>query len=181
MTLYLKMVRRRGRVSSPDMGRALRSFLVGSCLLGLLAFMGLGCSREPEPSATTGASTAGTTAGGTDNLALNGSKAETTPFLSATDMAEKADIALYPGAHVPDGKSNIRSASGTTRYEIKMVTDDSVEKVVKYYEGKLVKAERMTEAGNVMGMTPKGYFAGITAVSSGGKTEITAVVNVEKG
>jgi|GEM_PF-1380953 len=128
-----------------------------------------GCSKEPaktnEPV---------TAAGGTK--LIDPSQAT---LMSPAELATKADISLYPNAQTPDGKSNLRTANGTTRYEIVMTSSDSADKVLKFYEGKLKGAERIGTDAKLMGMTPKGNYVSVVTEAKDGKTNITLVVNAE--
>ncbi len=141
--------------------------------IGLLV---LGCSRDPGIADSKDLSTKETTA----NIPLAGGKPEEGELLSPTELAAKADVPLYPGAELPDGKSNVRSDQGSSRYEILMSSPDPVDKILKFYGQKLQKAERMPGGDNLMGMTPKGHYASVKVVRGEDKTDITVVVNDEK-
>lgn len=96
--------------------------------------------------------------------------------MSKAELATKADIPIYPGATVPEGQSKVTSSSAETRYEIDMVTPDSVDKVARFYKDKL-HLDRQGSSGtaDMMGVTPKGELARIKIESKGGKTTIQAV------
>jgi hypothetical protein len=133
--------------------------------LFLIVLAGLGCSHTDELS----------------QKSPSLSAPSQTTLQSPLDLASRADVDLYPGASIPDGQSNMRSDKGQSRYEIKMNTSDSPDKVLKFYRAKLKGAEQMPGNDNVMGMTPKGYFASVKAKAFDGKTAIAIVVTDEKG
>lgn len=97
---------------------------------------------------------------------------------SPEELATRADLPLYPGATAPSGMSNVRTSGKTTRYEIILSSPDTAEKVYLFYKGKLKKAEHI--GANLMGLTPKGYYASIKAVRGEDKTDITIVVSAEE-
>lgn len=104
-----------------------------------------------------------------------------TTLQSPMDLATRANVDLYPGASIPDGQSSVRTDKGQSRYEIRMSTSDSPDKVLKFYRSKLKGAEQIPGNDNVMGMTPKGFFASVKAKAFDGKTAIAIVVTDEKG
>jgi hypothetical protein len=134
----------------------------GVALLVLLA----GCSREPEPAVAPD---------GHVHVAGEAAEEHIDPeqAMSPTEMAEKADVPLYPDADAPDGKSNFRKSDAETRYEIVLTTPDPPEKVLKFYEKNLTKAQRMTP--KLMGVSKKGNSVMVSADQSNGLTTITLV------
>lgn len=96
-------------------------------------------------------------------------------FLTPTEMAEKADVPLYPGAETPDGKSSVKEGEAENRYEILMTTPDPVDKVLAFYESKMERSQKTTSNDGVMGTTAKGNFVIVNTSRTGKKTTITAV------
>jgi hypothetical protein len=91
-------------------------------------------------------------------------------------LSHKADIPLYPDAHLPDNKSNVRSDGEQTRIELVMRTSDAPHKVAAFYVDKL-KLERSKEgeAIRLMGKTPKGNYAIIDIKKDGADTSVSGV------
>lgn len=108
-----------------------------------------------------------------ENLATNAQ------FMSAADLAAKADVPIYPGAETPEGTSTVQSSKDGTRYEIVMSTTDIPEKVMKFYESKLQHAELMAAGSTVMGMSPKGHYVSVKTAHVSNRTDINVVVTDE--
>jgi len=95
--------------------------------------------------------------------------------MSPTELVAKADIPLYPGADMPEGKSSVINLSSESKYELNMVTTDSVEKVASFYKDKLHLDFKSVAGGtNLMGMSPKGLLVIIDVTTEAGKTHIKA-------
>ena len=121
-----------------------------------------GCSKEPVASDD----------GKTDSV----KQGDTGVAMTPDELFKKADVPRYPGSEVPEGKSKITNTSSESRYEIHMLTTDSVDQVAEFYKVKL-KLDRKgnSSASDMMGMTPKGELTQIKIEAKGGKTEIQAV------
>ncbi|MEZ0325496.1 MAG: hypothetical protein ACAH95_06295 [Fimbriimonas sp.] len=111
-------------------------------------------------------------------LEETGSKSAPPPAktTSPEELSAKADIPLYPDAHLPDNKSNLRSDGSETRIELFMVTPDAADKVAAFYVERLKLEKSKDEKGtHLMGRTPKGNYAIITVSREGKDTKIKAV------
>lgn len=93
---------------------------------------------------------------------------------SAEELAAAADIPLYPGAQLPEGRSNIKTLDKETRYEIIMTTADDPAKVQMYYERE-AKVSKIPDTGSLMGLSSKGHFLKLDIARKGDETTITAV------
>ncbi len=129
--------------------------MLRSFLLLLIAFTAIGCKIDDS-------------SGKPDNSNATAS--------SPDEMAEQADIPVYPGASLPDNQSNVRTDGSQTRIELIMVTKDSPEQVAKFYTEKL-KLDRSKEGETIrmMGLTPKGNYAIVTAAKEPERTKVIAV------
>jgi hypothetical protein len=126
-------------------------------ILPLVLLALVGCSREPAPAPQT------------ESGAAQGELA--TP----QELAQKADVPLYPDAKFPENRSNIkRGDDGEVRYELIQITKDAPAKVLAFYKGKLSRGQQVGEQW--MGMTPKGQFASVSATPEGAATKISVVV-----
>lgn len=114
-----------------------------------------GCSRQESPRPAEGAG--------------KGEEAVLTP----QSLAEKADVPIYPGAKVPDGRSRApyEIPNGETRVEIVMETPDPLAKVIAFYEAK-VKQIGNASGPLVAGKTPKGNDVLINVSRDGKLTTI---------
>jgi hypothetical protein len=91
-------------------------------------------------------------------------------------LAAKADILIYPESKLPEGESNVRTDGKQTRYEIVMLTPDSVQQVEEYYwrEAKL-EAISADKGRRLLGLTPKGHYAKVEIIAEDKGTRIVAV------
>ncbi|MGV3618951.1 MAG: hypothetical protein ACO1SV_26795 [Fimbriimonas sp.] len=125
-------------------------------LLPLLVLALVGCSREPAPAPKP---VTGVPQG---------------ELATPQELAQKADVPLYPDAKTPEKRSNIRRDGAEIRYELIQITKDTPAKVLAFYKEKLPKGQQVGEQW--MGMTPKGHFASVSATPEGGATMISVVV-----
>lgn len=90
------------------------------------------------------------------------------------DLAAKADVPIYPGASLPENRSNIKRDGAEARYEIFLLTPDKPDKVMAFYKEKLPKGQMV--GTQYMPLTPKGNYGSITATPEGSLTKISIVV-----
>lgn len=97
-------------------------------------------------------------------------------YTSPHDLAREVGIPLYPGAHVPGGRSRApyKDPQGATRYEIVMVTADPPQKVLAFYRKEI---EDMGGGGPmVVGRSRQGHYVMLMTAREGGDTIVTAKV-----
>ena len=95
-------------------------------------------------------------------------------------MAAKEGIPLYPGSQAPSGESTITPGASETRYELVMVTPDSIGKVADFYKRKIAGLDgKVTgETADFMGMTAVKIPVHITMGVKAGKTVVRAAAVV---
>jgi len=138
-------------------------------MAGFFTLVALGCYKDSSSPSTEKATTKA------DGVPSNGIA------MSQSELSAKADIPIYPGSEVPEGQSKVTPADLETRYELNMVTSDSVDKVAEFYKAKLKLDKRGTStSADMMGVTPKGELAQIKIETQSGKTHIQAISVDEK-
>lgn len=82
---------------------------------------------------------------------------------------------IYPGASIPDGKSNISKMQHGTRYELVMYSKDSAEKVAQLYRDQLhLNMENGRMSITLVGMVKDNSIPVIIAVyEEEGRTRIS--------
>jgi hypothetical protein len=95
---------------------------------------------------------------------------------SPESLAGRADVPIYPGATLPEGKSNVRSDGQQTRFELVMESEDAALDVNAFYERESGFESRPDGDGfTLMGRTPKGHYAMVTVQREAEVTKIVAV------
>lgn len=128
--------------------------------LALVIATVVACSQDTPPAEGSGGTTSGSS------------------VFSPQDLSDKAGVPIYPGAHMPNGKSSFTEDPRETHYTLIMSTTDSPSKVLEYYKTNIQNAD--ANASRVMGFGKNGSSVIVTATASGGSTEIKAVAVVEK-
>lgn len=126
---------------------------------------------------------AGCETGGTakPQIAAKSTEAPANVEMSAEEMAKKEGIPIYPGSQTPSGESSVTSGAGETRYELVMVTSDSINKVADFYRQKIAGLDgKVTgDTADFMGMAGTNIPVHITAGVRNGKTNIRAAAILE--
>lgn len=131
----------------------------------VLLVLAAGCTREPEAAPNTPNGSEGLV--GKDGKPLG-------ELATPEDLAKKADVPIYPGATMPENRSNIKRDGPEARYEIILLTKDKPEKVFAFYKEKLPRGEMI--GTQYMPRTPKGNFGSISAEPEGDQTRVTIVI-----
>ncbi len=160
-----------------------KRLILASCVV-----VAVGCAKDEAPAPSTAApATASPSAapppGSSPDAHVHpdGTVHEGTHGQIATpeELAQKADIPVYPGAGFPEGVSNVRTSGAQTRYQLVMNTPDTTDKVRKFYGSKLKLDAKSGTTNELMGLTPKKHYVMIKLKPDGDHTEIDAVVIVQ--